>query len=86
MPTLAIDLPQAAYDKALTTPERERQQIIEEAFFEWTPEPLESEANAPLTEEDLASIAAGLEDIKAGRMRPLDEFLQEIDERYGWTK
>jgi len=33
----------------------------------------------PLSPEDAASIRAGEEDVRAGRVKPLDEFLKEQD-------
>ena len=34
---------------------------------------------------DLAAIRAGVEDMEAGRMRPIDEVAQDIRRKHGWT-
>jgi predicted transcriptional regulator len=79
MTTLTIEIPDELAARIARLPLETRNNFavaaIEAALFQ----------EDDYTDEDDAAIAAGIEDVKAGRIRPAEEFFQEFAARHGFT-
>lgn len=86
MPTLTIDLPDAAYRAAVALPEADLSRLIAHAI-EWEDEEYEDptlpDYDRPTNAADLETIGRGLEDVAAGRVIPGDVVFARLQERFG---
>lgn len=88
MPTLTLDLPDAAYQAALKYSPEEQVRLVATTFIGGKDVLIRTERDEQpeLSEEDYAAIGRGLEDIKAGRTEPLSVVMDRIRAKYGLRK
>ncbi len=83
MPTLTLDLPEAAYRAALALSPEERVRRVSKTFIHGE---YEDDEDPVLTEEDFAAIGEGLAQLKRGEGTPRHIVFDRIRAKYGLRK